>query len=314
MNQNRIGFRSAHPVSALCFFLMAFTASTASTHPLLLAVCFGGAAFCEILLQGKKARKLLLRTLVPLIVMISCFNGLYNHYGVTELFRMSNGNRFTLEAILYGLVFAVRLCSAILWLDLMAEILPSEKIIYLFGRFSPRLALVVSMTLRFLPLIRQQSEEIGAAQKGLGAKTAGNILDRLKTAAHRLSILISWTLERGVDTADSMHARGYGLKHRTFYNRFAFSPADAVVAMLSLLALILYLLSAKGFAAIYNPVVTIPVPSVFEWLSFLTLVAALLLPVGTELAAKRSLFRTRIPKGPQPAVGNESSHYERSRF
>ena len=299
MNNNRIGFRSAHPVSALLFFIMAFTAGTASTHPMLLAVCFVVAAATDIMLQGKKARRLLFRTLLPLIVMISCFNGLYNHYGVTVLFRTAGGTRFTLEAILYGLVFAVKLACAILWLDLMAEILPSEKVIFLFGRFSPRLALVISMTLRFLPLIRRQSAEINAAQQGLGATTSGNLFYRVKAAAHRLSILVSWTLERGIDTADSMRSRGYGLKHRSFYNRFVFSPADTVVTTVSIVAFTLYLLSAKSFKTIYNPVVTVPFPTVFGWISFVTLTAALLLPVMTELITRTSVSqrgRRSVPR------------------
>ncbi len=301
MNKNRIGFRSAHPVSALCFFITAFTASSASTHPLFLIACFWIAAVTDVVLQGKKARKLLLRTLLPLLVLISCFNGLYNHYGVTLLFQMSNGNRFTLEALLYGLVFAVKLCSAILWLDLMAEILPSEKVIFLFGRISPRLALVVSMTLRFLPLIRRQSAQINAAQQGLGANAAGNWFYRIKAAAHRLSILVSWTLERGIDTADSMRSRGYGLKHRTFYNRFVFSPTDAVITAVSLLAFVLYILSAKGLAAIYNPVVTVPRPDALGWLAFSALVSALLLPVAAELTARITVSdkRSRFPSARQ---------------
>ena len=290
MSRNKLGFRSTHPVSALLFFITAVTVSTASTHPMVLAACFCCAISCDAALQGKKARRLL-RVLAPLTVMIACFNGLYNHYGVTVLFRMRSGNNFTLEALLYGLVFAVKLSSAILWFDLMAEILPSEKIIFLFSRLSPRLALVISMTLRFLPLIRRQSAQINAAQQGLGAGAAGSILYRMKTAAHRLSILVSWTLERGIDTADSMRARGYGLRRRSFYNRFVFSPADAVVAVLSLLSPIFYLLCAKDFSSVYNPVVSVPFPTAFGWASFIIMLATLLLPVAAELTARRTTLK-----------------------
>ena len=287
MTKNRLGFRGAHPVSALLFFALAVTASTASTHPIVLAVCFGSAAACDIALQGKKAVRLFTRALLPMLALISCFNGLYNHYGVTVLFQMRSGNNFTAEALLYGLVFAVKACSAILWLDLTAEVLPSEKIIFLFGRFSPRLALVISMALRFLPLIRRQSGQINAAQKGLGATTDGNLWRRLRAAAHRLSILISWTLERGVDTADSMRARGYGLRHRTQYDRFAFSPLDTAAAAVCVIAFALYLATVKGMTAIYNPVVTVPFPNALGWLSCAALAAALLFPIGAEFAVQR---------------------------
>ena len=282
MTKNRLGFRSAHPVSALLFFVLAVTASTASTHPLTLGICFCSAAVCDIALQGKKAARLLTRVLLPMLALVSAFNGLYNHYGVTVLFRMRSGNNFTLEALVYGLVFAVKACSAVLWLDLTAEALPSDKVIFLFGRFSPRLALVISMVLRFLPLIRRQAGQINAAQKGLGAVTDGNLWRRLRAAAHRLSILISWTLERGIDSADSMRARGYGLKGRTQYNRFAFSPLDAALTAVCAAAFALYLLSLKGMPAVYNPVVTVPFPNAAGWLSSAALAAALLFPAISE--------------------------------
>ena len=296
MTKNRLGFRGAHPVSALLFFVLAVTASTASTHPAMLTICFCSAAACDIALQGKKAVRLLVRGLLPMLALISCFNGLYNHYGVTVLFRMRSGNNFTLEALLYGLVFAVKACSAILWLDLTAEALPSEKVIFLFGRFSPRLALVIAMALRFLPLIRRQSAQINAAQKGLGATTDGNLFRRLRAAAHRLSILISWTLERGVDTADSMRARGYGLKGRTQYDRFAFSPLDAALTAVCAAAFALYLLSVKGMAAVYNPVVTVPFPNAAGWLSCGTLAAALLFPLFAEHLTLRKHSPARITR------------------
>ena len=92
MTKNRLGFRSAHPVSALLFFVLAVTASTASTHPLTLGICFCSAAVCDIALQGKKAARLLTRVLLPMLALVSAFNGLYNHYGVTVLFRMRSGN------------------------------------------------------------------------------------------------------------------------------------------------------------------------------------------------------------------------------
>ena len=287
MSTNRTGFRSAHPASALLFFVFAFTVSMASTHPLLLAACFGSAAVCDTALQGRKALRLLLRVLLPMLALITAFNGFYNHYGVTVLFTMPGGNRFTLEALLYGLVFAVKACSAILWLDLMGEVMQSEKVIFLFGRFSPRLALVISMALRFLPLIRRQASVINGAQRGVGAGVTGNLFQKIRAAAHRLSILVSWTLERGVDTADSMRARGYGLRHRSFYNHFAFSPADAWLTAVTGVAFTLYLVTVKSLGAVYNPVVTVPAPTVLGWIAYGALLAALLWPALSELLSLR---------------------------
>ena len=279
---NRVGARSLHPVSAFCFFVFAFVLTTASTHPLLLGVGFCSAAAADLALQPKKAAGLLFKILLPMILLITAFNGFYNHYGVTALFTMRSGNRFTLEALIYGLIFAVRAAGAVLWLDCLGEVLTADKVIFLFSRISPRLALVVSMVLRFLPLLRSQSEKIRAAGRGFGDENA-SLIKRLRLAAHRLSILISWTLERGVDTADSMRARGYGLKGRRFYSRFVFSPVDWLVTALSVSAFACFLFALSGMAAVYNPVIEIPAPGIRGAAAAVAAAAALLSPVYLEL-------------------------------
>ena len=283
-----VGFRCAHPAAAFFFFAFAFTVSLASTHPLELGAGFLGAILCDLSLQKEKTKRLLLRVLLPMLALITCFNGFYNHYGVTVLFTLTSGNRFTLEALIYGLVFAVRAVSGVLWLDAAGVVLQSDKVIWLFGRLSPRLALVISMVLRFLPLMRRQAEEIRLAQQGLGSAPTGNFIQKLRLAAHRLSILISWTMERGIDTADSMRARGYGLRKRSFYNRFAFSPSDLALTLATAAALALYLATVRSMAAVYNPAVAVPAPGVPGWLAFAALVLALLIPSLTQLAASLS--------------------------
>ncbi len=296
-----VGFRSAHPAAAFFFFAFAFTVCLASTHPLELGAGFFGAALCDLSLQKEKTKRLLLRVILPMLALITAFNGLYNHYGVTVLFTMQSGNRYTLEALVYGLVFAVRAAGGVLWLDAAGVVLQSDKVIWLFGRLSPRLALVISMTLRFLPLMRRQAEEIRLAQQGLGSAAAGGFFQKAKVAAHRLSILISWTMERGIDTADSMRARGYGLRKRSFYDRFAFSPSDLALTLATAAALALYLLTVKQMATVYNPVITVPAPGPGGWLAFCALTAAFLFPAITQYASKRG-----APAAPaEPALNTE---------
>ena len=284
--RDSLGARGLHPAPALLFFVFALIASTVSTHPLPLGAAFFSAVAADLTLQQKKAARLLFRALLPMIALITAFNGFYNHYGVTVLFTLGGGNRFTLEALVYGFIFAVRAASAVLWLDCLGEVLTADKVIWLFSRFSPRLALVISMVLRFLPLIRGQSEKIRAAELAFGCEE-GSLPQKLRLAAHRLSILISWTLERGVDTADSMRARGYGLKGRKFYSRFSFSPVDTAVTAVTAAALALYLIAASDMQALYNPVISVDAPGPLGVAAFLLLCACLLSPVWLRLRFRR---------------------------
>ncbi len=253
-----IGFKSFHPIASFVFFVFSFSVCLISSNPYLIAVCFiTGALYC-FKLQGKKCISYLIKFILPFVILITFFNGFVNHYGVTILFVLKNGNNFTLEALIYGFVSAVKIANMLLWLECFNEIITSEKIIYLFGRLSPRIALILSMVLRFIPLIRNQSEEIIKAEKGIGNSNYTNVFDKLKKALRRISILISWTLEKGIDTSDLMRARGYGLRGRTSYNSYIFSVKDLISTSVFTFSFVLLIISVEKLEAFYNPVIIIP--------------------------------------------------------
>jgi energy-coupling factor transport system permease protein len=64
-----------------------------------------------------------------------------------------------------------------------------------------------------------------------GAKD-GQRLERLKTSMSKvlneLSILLSWSMEEGLDTADSMKARGYGITRRSSFSIYRFTRRDVL--------------------------------------------------------------------------------------
>ena len=64
------------------------------------------------------------------------------------------------------------------------------------------------------------------------------------------SILVTWSLENAVETADSMRARGYGTAKRTAYSPFRFAVHDglALAALSALLAVhLVFLLRGDGY-------------------------------------------------------------------
>ena len=253
-----IGFKSMHPITTFVFFIFSFSVCLLSSNPYLIAICFITGALYGVKLQGKRCLSYLIKFILPFIVLITVFNGFVNHYGVSVLFVLKDGNNFTLESLVYGFVSAVKIANMLLWLECFNEIITSDKIIFLFGRLSPRIALILSMILRFIPLIRCQSEEIIKAEKGIGNANNRNIFDKIKKALRRISILISWVLEKGIDTSDSMRARGYGLKSRTSFNSYIFSIKDWVSTSVFASSLIVLVLSIEKLEAFYNPVIIIP--------------------------------------------------------
>lgn len=96
--------------------------------------------------------------------MIAVINPLFSHNGVTPLFFL-NGNPVTLEAVLYGLDIAVMLVAVLYWFKGYNHVMTSDKFLFLFGRAIPRLALVLSTALRFVPLLKVQIRRVSRAQR-----------------------------------------------------------------------------------------------------------------------------------------------------
>ena len=75
--------------------------------------------------------------------------------------------------------------------------------IYLFGKVIPALSLVLSMSLRFVPKFKSQMQTVTEAQRSIGRDVSnGSLFERTKTAIHIFSIMITWSLENAIETAD----------------------------------------------------------------------------------------------------------------
>lgn len=282
-----LGFKGLHPAASLIFFLFPFVASLTWSNPVLLSLSFICAAVYAFKLQKKRVLSYIFKFILPMVLLISIFNALFSHYGVTVLFTMKNGNSFTLEALLYGFISGLRIGNMLLWLESFNEIITGEKIVFLFGRLSPRTALVISMVLRFIPVIREQSESINKSEKALYGNENKSIIRKIQSASRRLSILVSWTLERGIDTASSMAARGYSLKGRTSYNDYRISILDGVVALISLTSLILSFVFSSHIQGSYNPVIDFPNVDALNIAVTLLFILVMLLPLIIDLREER---------------------------
>jgi energy-coupling factor transport system permease protein len=151
-----------------------------------------------------------------------------------------------LESILYGISAAFMIGAVILWFSCYNAIMTSDKFLYLFGKLIPVLSLIISMALRFIPRYKAQIKRITNAQRGIGHDvSSGNIISRINSGLSILSIMVTWALENGVETADSMRARGYGLRGRTAYSNYKFDTRDATLTAVIILMFAVTIVSIK---------------------------------------------------------------------
>lgn len=230
-------FSSYHPAVLMLYFLAVLLLTMFTPNPMFLSLALLGAAcFCTVLERPRDFWRNL-AFYIPLFLLIAVTNPLFSHNGVTPLFFL-NGNPVTLEAILYGLDIAAMLVAVIYWFQCYNHIMTSEKILFLFGKAAPKLSLLLSSALRFVPLFQKQIQKVRQAQKAMGLYASPSYWDKLKGAARVFSAMLTWSLENAVDTGASMKARGYGLKGRSHFALFRFTLRDGVLLGLIVLLLL----------------------------------------------------------------------------
>ena len=137
-------FASFHPIVTFVYFCVVVLISMFSMSPVFLVLSFFTGFGYSVILGGWKSIRFNLIFAVPVLFLTMIINPLSNHRGVTVLFYL-NDNAITLEAILYGLASAAMLVSVVMWFSCFNKIMTSDKIIYLFGRMIPVIALLLSM-------------------------------------------------------------------------------------------------------------------------------------------------------------------------
>lgn len=251
-------FQGLHPAVSFTYFAAVIGMTLACMHPVLSPLSFLGAAAFLVCLKGWKSLLGTLKFLLPMMAVIIIANPLFNHRGVTMLFILFD-QWITLEAIGYGAVSACQLAAVVLWFACYQEVITSDKFLFLFGQIAPAAALLITLTLRLIPQLKSMAEEIRQVQGTLHGEE-NRLTQRMAAAVRNLSVLLTWSMENAVQTADSMKARGFGQKRRTTYHLFRFDSRDArcsglIVALLA--AAILFRVFGFGYVEFYPRIRTL---------------------------------------------------------
>ena len=278
-------FSKCHPAVNFLFFVGAIGMSVVIQHPVFLMAGAVTGTIYYLLLNGKKGWKRILG-LLPVFVILTAINPLFNTLGATPLFYL--GSRpYTLEALFYGGTLAGMFVIMMLWFGCYNKVLTSDKFTSLFGNLIPSISLLLVMVLRMVPnFIRKAQQIIGARRSiGKGAGEAAAAKEKLHDGMTVLGALTGWVLEESVVTGDSMRARGYGTAKRSSFMIYRMTVTDwMLLAVVMLLAALTITAACFGqLSAVFVPNVTVAPVS---W-GLITYSCYLLIP--TVLHAKEAI-------------------------
>lgn len=219
-----------------------------------------------------------------IFLLTTLTNPVFSHNGVTVLFVV-NDNPVTLEAVLYGVMTGFMILSVILLFRVFSSIMTADRLMYVFGRAFPKFGLLVSMALRFIPLFGRQRRKFENTQRTLGLYKNENVIDTVRGKIAILSAMTTWGLENGIVTADSMSARGYGIKRRrTSFSMFRFTRSDALFLSFVILScgFIFFCIATERLKTEFYPQIRLTPATVYPVLCYIVFAALAFFPLAAK--------------------------------
>ena len=239
-----MGFERCHPAVNLIYFAAVVAAMITFQHPVFLAVSFLCAFAYSAKRNGWKAVAFNL-CLLPLIAAFALYYSSYTHFGMTVLHQNFVGNNMTLESLLYGIVLGISVAGVCIWFSCVYSVFTTDKVVYLFGKVSPRLSLFLAILLRMVPRIKKEAKRINMAQQGIGrGVNQGSFFARLHNGICIFSMLITWTIDSLTIASESMRSRGSSLRGRKAFSIYRFDNRDRAYVIGLFLCLTLTMMAA----------------------------------------------------------------------
>ncbi len=212
-----------HPYAWTLWLAAAMVAVLVTHNPLYLIILLLAAAFLyAVLLRRARSQQidtphnqpLAWRAIVYLALFMWGFSILFNaltvHVGDHVLFALPAswpiiGGAITLESILYGFITGLSFVSLILLFAIYNSVLGPQTILRLIPGFAYQTGVAVSIAISFIPETVIAWGEIREAQRLRGHKVRG-----LRDTLPLFVSLLGYGLDRAIQLAESMEARGFG--------------------------------------------------------------------------------------------------------
>lgn len=237
-------FYKLHPFTKVFYVFSILLLSMMFSHPIYLLGLFFAIGLSIISSENLSEWKGYLKITTLIIIIIIVVNVIIVNTGSTVIYKgpkvpVLGRIKITMEAFVYAVGMGIRLLTIISIFCFYTYAVHPDKILKLFSKWGNKSVLVITLSTRLFPLMLADYKRISEVQRCRGVKLySGGWMNRIKNMLPIISALLLSSLERSFQLAESMHARGYGSGHRTYYNKDIFKPRDYLIIFSILIALI----------------------------------------------------------------------------
>ncbi|MBQ3111779.1 MAG: hypothetical protein IJC70_02780 [Firmicutes bacterium] len=242
-----------HPVVAAAYYALLLLMLLLQLRPGVAVAAVAALFFGAAQRQGARAAWRSWCGYLPLLGFIVALQALTVHRGLTVLLYLPWGPPLTAESLRFGLLTALLfLCLLQLFTAAQADLAAGRAQVLLPASLPTTIA-YGSQVMRQVGRLRADWQGIVQAQRSLDADfLRGSLKKRVRDAAAALSALFDLAMTGGMDAADLLAARGYGLSPRSSYRPFVWRRRDKLLLaflVFGAAALLLLLVQAGGWQA-----------------------------------------------------------------
>ncbi len=225
---------TAHPLAWGAWTLVALSVTLTQRNPyqqvLLLAILVNVLLLYRRRTAGGYWRGALILALLPVL-----FNVALSRFGTHVFFRVPGipllGGPWTLEALVYGVSTGAALLLTALTFGILHASVRSADLLGILPRPLYRLGSVIALALTFVPQTVASIAAILEARRLRGYRTGWRAVPAIL-----VPVLLN-ALERSLQYAESLDARGFGSRRRSRYRRVPWSAGDTAITLAGVAAL-----------------------------------------------------------------------------
>jgi energy-coupling factor transport system permease protein len=218
-------------------------------HPIILFVIFLSSFFMAVISKIFVEWARVMKLVVFFIPFVILFNLIVNANGETVLWQLPfripifGILNITIEELAFSLTMCIRIAAilgAFTVLNLTTD--PDDLLSAVTKLRLPYKSVVVtSLSTKFVPVLFSDLKNVQEAQRSRGVDfSKGNIKERIKKYGAIFFPLLSKSLDRSVQIAEAMEARGFGrYEKRSFYKDTRVSASDIFLIVVSIAPLII---------------------------------------------------------------------------
>jgi energy-coupling factor transport system permease protein len=231
-----------HVITAALLGLSLLVITFLCKNPIILITIFSFCVFTMIYSGNMKKLKMGLKYFIPFSILAVFVNMMFVSQGNIILFYLF-GEKFTLEALLYGVILSFKLLVVIYLFAIVSIIIDSDMAVSYFSSKIPKSTLTIMISLKIFPNMKNRIVNLKEIYSIRGVDFESKKLkEKIKSNIPVLSVLLEDSLEGAFDIGEAAYVRGFLSGKRSVYDKPKIEKKDYLLIIASIATLIFYLI------------------------------------------------------------------------